>query len=414
MSAHVDRQKPTLQIYLEPVGGVAGDMFIAAVLDAFPELQPGLLDAVRAAGVPQCFDVSTTEHRDHALTGLRFLVQPADNQEAEADGDGHRSHATFAEVRDMLESALVDSEVRSHAIGIFELLAEAEARVHGTSAEEVSFHELGEWDSIADIVGAAYLIASLGAHWSIGPLPLGGGRVRSAHGHLPAPAPATALLLTGFAIVDDGVAGERVTPTGAAILRYLKANRPQDRRPRVLYRIGTGFGSRELPGRSNVLRLLAFDEDERRDDDRDQVAEILFDVDDQTMEDLALALDRLRAHAGVIDVLQAPAFGKKGRIVACIRVLARPPALDSVIDACFRETTTLGMRYHFLERRLLKRRQGSVVVEGREIGVKVVQRPGGNTAKAEAESLRNVAGGHSDRERHRDQAGRAALTEQDQ
>jgi uncharacterized protein (DUF111 family) len=142
----------------------------------------------------------------------------------------------------------------AHAVQIFTLLAEAEAWVHGIEVERVAFHEVGAWDSIADIVGAAALIAALGAtRWSSSPVPLGSGRVTTAHGVLPVPAPATARLLTGMTTVDDGVAGERVTPTGAAILRYLcppAENAAASLAARKLIACGTGFGSRAAPHRS--------------------------------------------------------------------------------------------------------------------------------------------------------------------
>src|SRR5215217_1319946 len=106
--------------------------------------------------------------------------------------------------------------------------------------EEVTFHEVGGWDSVADMVGAAFLIDALGATWSVSVLPRGNGRVHTEHGWLPVPTPATALLLEGFALMDDGLAGERITPTGAAILRHLNARQDEDRRPRRLLKSGSG------------------------------------------------------------------------------------------------------------------------------------------------------------------------------
>ena len=122
---------------------------------------------------------------------------------------------------------MLDPAVRRRALAIFSLLAEAEARVHGCAVEDVLFHEVGAWDSIADIVSAAFLIEeSAATNWTVGAIPLGAGRVHTAHGLLPVPAPATALLLEGFPFIDDGVGGERVTPTGAAIVRQRFRVRP--------------------------------------------------------------------------------------------------------------------------------------------------------------------------------------------
>ena len=159
----------------------------------------------------------------------------------------------------MLVHSRLSAVARDHAIGIFGLLAAAEAEVHGVVEDDVAFHEVGAVDSIVDIVVAAQLVTLVGASaWSASPLPLGSGRVRTQHGLLPVPAPATALLLRGLATIDDGVPGERVTPTGAAIARYLLEDEVLARVPRRLLRCGTGFGSRELPGLSNCLRVLVF------------------------------------------------------------------------------------------------------------------------------------------------------------
>jgi uncharacterized protein (TIGR00299 family) protein len=390
-----------MHIHLDAVGGVAGDMFIAAMLDAFPDLRAGLLAAVRAAGLPMEVHVGFAEHQDHALTGLRFRVVEPRTAELLVTAH-HHPHTPFADIRAHLQSCALAPAVRAHAIGIFTVLAQAEARVHGKSIETVSFHELGEWDSIADVVGAAFLIDALAsgaaATWSVSALPLGRGRVKTAHGMLPIPSPATVLLLEGFEFADDGLDGERVTPTGAAILRHLNCTQIPARRARRLLRTGIGFGARTFPGISNVLRVLAFEET-REPYGADEVAQVQFEVDDQTPEDLAIALDRLRAHPCVLDVLQTPAFGKKGRMTMHIQLLTEIADLEAVFDACFSETTTIGLRYQILQRRKLVRASTTVEAAGRQMRVKVTERPGRQTAKVEADDLLNVIGGRAERER---------------
>ena len=377
-------------VHLDAVGGVAGDMFIAAVTDAFPQLREGMLAAIRAAGLPEVIVCRFEAHDDHALTGSRFLVDiPEDSTVASAHG-----HRDFADIKAALAAAPLAPTVAERAIAIFTLLATVEGRIHGAEPDAVSFHELGEWDSIADIVGAAYLIDALGADaWTIGTLPMGSGTVRTAHGPLPVPTPATALLLEGYRLVDDGIPGERITPTGAAIVRYLQCRQRRDNQPRALLRSGYGFGTKRFIGLSNVLRVLAFDAvDDVGDDAADRVAVIAFDVDDQTPEDLAVALDRLRTHPAVLDVLQMPAFGKKGRITAHIQILADAREAQTVMDACFVETTTIGLRYHVVQRRTLPRDLKVVQVGNRAVRVKVTQRPTTITAKAESDDTVHVAG----------------------
>ena len=209
-----------LHIHLDPLGGAAGDMFAAALLDAFPEHRDGAIQAAQNLAGVECRIVP---HHDGTLTGLRFKV---------AAGDNH-AHADWRAIRSRIEAADLPSRVRTHATGIFAVLAEAEAAIHGTTPEEVTFHEVGAADSIADIAAAAWIIDAIGpASWSVGALPLGSGRVDTAHGPMPVPAPATAWLLRGFQTLDDGIPGERVTPTGAAILHYLRCAARPGRRAR--------------------------------------------------------------------------------------------------------------------------------------------------------------------------------------
>ncbi len=397
-------------LHLDPLGGVAGDMFAAALLDAFPEHHEAVAAATgRAAGVA----CALQPHGDGVLTGSRFVVSDPARQDApesahrngESDahehGTAHRhghGHTPWREIRERLLAAELGDAVTRHAVGIFARLAEAEAEVHGLTPDQVGFHEVGAVDSIADIVAAAVLIASLGeARWSVGPLPLGSGRVRTAHGPMPVPAPATTLLLRGFAVFDDGIGGERVTPTGAAILRYLGAQQPRGAATRRLAGTGIGFGARRLPGLSNCLRVLVFDAAEADAAEADAgehrtLAVLGFEVDDQTPEDLAAGLDRLRATPGVHDVLQMAAWGKKGRMAAHVQVLARPEAEDAVAAACFRETTTIGLRIQRVEGRALRRELRRVAVGEAALRVKLVERPDGVTAKADCDDALSVAG----------------------
>lgn len=407
-----------MQIHLDALGGVAGDMFVAALLDAFPGHRDGVLRAVVAAS-ESCVTCELMPHNDGILQGHRFIVAAlashghTHRHDEHEPGSSHdHAHRHWSDIRASLVGADLDAATRNHAIGIFEHLAAAEAKVHGIAVEQVAFHEVGAWDSIADIVAAAYLVAEIEAtRWSVGPLPLGSGRVRTAHGMLPVPAPATALLLEGFPTLDDGIAGERITPTGAAILRYLCTREPATPQARTLGRSGIGFGTKTFPGMSNCLRVLVFDEEALQavapSGHRD-LGIIEFEIDDQSAEDLAMGLDRLREHDDIFDVVQMPMFGKKGRIMTHVRALARADAMKDAIDACFRETTTIGLRHHVVSGAALPRHISTVDVGGRAIRVKTVERPGGRTAKAEADdALAHET--HAARVRLRREAERLAL-----
>jgi uncharacterized protein (TIGR00299 family) protein len=435
-----------LCIHLDPLGGIAGDMFVAALLDAFPELEDTVRNSIDQLSLGPAGECRLELHNDGTLVGRRFLVgvpvEPLSYRHALADVGGHageidaetvsqfskpprvrrdqawpesrpkHTHRTWRNIRELLQNAPLPDAVKQHAVSIFQLLAHAEARVHGVAQEEVTFHEIGAVDSICDIVAASALIASVHADWSVAPLPLGQGRVRSEHGPLPVPAPATVLLLQGFETIQDGLSGERVTPTGAAIVRYLCNRQITPSVPRVLERSGIGFGIRRIAGLSNCVRVLVLREllQSASPLTHRELMVIEFDVDDQSPEDLCVGLDRIRALDGIHDVVQFSGIGKKGRSFAHIRILAAPAMLERTIEACFAETTTIGLRYHRVNGKALARSIDSVEVDGCRVRVKSVERPSGQwTAKAEIEDVARE-GNQSERTRLRRHAENMVLS----
>ncbi|MFO1433970.1 MAG: nickel pincer cofactor biosynthesis protein LarC [Candidatus Competibacteraceae bacterium] len=385
-----------MHVHLDPVGGVAGDMFVAALLDAWPELAEALPGVLAAAGLPTNVSVECLPWSDRGLQGKRYQV-------IDTAGEHSHAHTPFRIIRERLWNSALSAGVKARAVDIFTLLAQAEAQVHGIGIEEIVFHEVGAWDSIADIVASAFLVESLAiTSWSVSALPLGSGRIRTAHGSLPVPAPATALLLQGFVVQDDGREGERVTPTGAAILKHLAPSYRPPAQAMVMGRTGIGFGSRYFEGIPNILRLIALES--VAEPRTDEVAVLQFEVDDQPAEDLAMGLEKLRNLPAVIDVIQLPAFGKQGRLTTQIQLLARTEALEAVITQCFLETSTLGLRWQLVRRSVLEREMAEYDDGERHIRVKLTRRPQGLiTAKAE---MRDVApaGGFADRARLRQQA----------
>lgn len=432
----------SLHIHLDPVGGVAGDMFVAALLAARPDLTPRVLADIAAVLPPQAGETRLAEVVNGGIAALHFSL--GSGREADAGDEAHQPHGrhahvshshaaasasgdsashshshshtnahasasapnpahaahgtqdrapapsgTFADMRARILAAALSPGTAQAALAILTVLAEAEARMHRVPVEAVHFHEIGDWDSLMDVVAAGSLAAALrGATWSLSPLPLGGGMVKTAHGLLPVPAPATLEILTGFPWRDDGVHGERVTPTGAAILRYLIAGAPADRPGLAsLAAVGYGAGTRTLPGLPNVLRASLFETSEGSAG-ADHLVELAFDIDDMTGEEIALAADRLRASTGVRDVRLVPGMGKKGRPLTTFALLCEEARLDAVCDAVFLQTSTLGLRWHKVERRVLARWEGRTL-DGRP--VKHATRPGGQgTAKVEADALADL------------------------
>lgn len=389
-----------MHIRLDAVGGIAGDMFLSAMVSARPDLAGPVCAAIRAAGLPAPLAPEFAVHAHHGIAGTRFrLVGDAPHAARPHD---------FADFRALITRSGLSDGIQAHAIGIMRKLAEAEGVVHGRDPEKVHFHEIADWDTLADSVGAGVIIDAMGdAAWSVSALPLGGGRVKTAHGLLPVPAPATAHLLRGFAMIDDGVPGERVTPTGAAILAHLAPAAGPAVATGALAAQGFGFGFMQLPGIPNMLRALVFER--AAGAAPGEIAVLEFEIDDQTAEDLAVGLDSLRGRADILDVVQCPVFGKKGRMAVGVRLMCRTAAVDAVIAACFAETTTLGVRWHAAHRTELPRQ--AATRDGARI--KVATRPDGTrTAKVEIEDLRDAPGGHAGRARARAAAERNEEQEQ--
>ena len=395
-----DGIRMVLHVHLDLVGGIAGDMFVAAMADARPELVDGLVVALKALAPPSHVSYGLESYSDGVLNGTRFKT---------SEGRDGSAHTPFPLLCDRIRASNLSAPVVSRALDIFTLLGEAEGAVHGVSLEEVNFHEVGAWDSVIDVVGAAYFIEALDATWSCGAIPQGGGLVNTAHGALPLPVPAVTALLEGFEFFEDDLEGERVTPTGAAILRHLIVGSQRNCDRRQLLTAGNGFGTRELVGKSNVLRALVFNNLEKQKV-TDEVGVIEFGIDDQSPEDLAYALELVRVSDGVIDVVQWPVFGKKGRMGAHIQILVVPLHLDDVVDICLSETTTIGLRWRLEARRMLTRETVTVDGASGPIRVKLVELPdGAPSAKAENDDLAGIIGGREGRRAARSKAEEEAV-----
>lgn len=394
-------------VHLDAVGGAAGDMFVAALLDALPDLRQRVFEDLAAVLPEGIGRPELTAGLSAALAVRRFglagasVAAPAQPHHGHAHAHGHglpdpagsagqHAHGTrLVDLAARIEAARLHTGTAAQAVAILRRLAQAESRMHRVPLDEVHFHEVGDWDSLLDVVAAGSIAAALaGWTWSVSALPRGSGLVRTRHGLLPVPAPATTELLAGFAWRDDGLPGERVTPTGAAVLAHLVAN-PLLRPPDGLRLVasGMGAGTRELAGMPNVLRALVHAIDDQAGVD-DEVMVLSFDVDDMTGEEIGVAADRLRSAAGVLDVSLGLRLGKKGRPLHDFRLLVTPAQLESVSELCLRETSTIGLRWHRVQRRRLPREAEAVAVDGATLRRKRVQRPGGETtAKVESDDL---------------------------
>ncbi|HBB85612.1 MAG TPA: LarC family nickel insertion protein [Sulfitobacter sp.] len=380
-------------IHLDAAGGIAGDMFVAALLDCFPDLVDRVMADLKAVQPDNGSVVRLHEAMVTGMRALRFGTSQAGEPGDEASqgyshGHSHNhdhSHgSSYAALRLLIAEARLSYGTKEQSLAILSILAKAEAKLHGVLIEDVHFHEVGDWDSLLDVVAAGSLIAALpGVVWTVSPLPLGAGLVKTEHGLLPVPAPATVEILNGFIWRDDGVGGERVTPTGAAILRHLCHPELRKYRPEgTLVSIGTGAGTKEFETLPNILRATAFAKPVEIG--TEEIIVLAFDVDDMTGEEIATAGDLLRNLPGVLELTFCALTGKKSRPAVRFELLVRPPDLKEVCEACFLQTSTIGLRWVTQQRKVLERSQS----RGNGVRMKLVERPGNiKTVKVEQDDL---------------------------
>lgn len=288
-------------------------------------------------------------------------------------------------------SALPDA-VKARAARAFQLLGEAEAAIHSMPIEQVHFHEVGAVDTIVDIVCAAAGAAYLGVdRWLASPLNVGSGTVDCAHGTLPVPAPATLALLRDAPVYSAGTAMERVTPTGATILRMLDVQYGALPAMRISAS-GYGAGGRDTPGQPNLLRLLIGEETAPQDNGNEPIAVIETVIDDATPQLLAYVSELLLA-AGAWDVYRVTVQMKKGRAGVQMTVLCRPDLVPALRDLLFRETTTIGLRWRLENKISLQREFAEVNTSWGPVKIKIARWPSGDVANAtpEYEDCRRLA-----------------------
>ncbi len=352
-------------IYFDCYAGISGDMTVGSLLDLGVPLEH--LDAELAKlglhGGSHVLSTSRTERRH--IPALKFDVAVHD----------HHSHRHYAGIDEMIAESGLSDGVKDRARRIFRRLAEAEALVHGVAIEQVHFHEVGAVDSIVDIVGAAICLDYLGVEAVYASaLPLGGGFVETAHGRLPVPAPATAELLKGLEVHGECGNGERVTPTGAAIIAAL-ANGCGARPAMRVERIGSGAGGKDFPDCPNILRaFLGTVEIPVALADETMVVES--NIDDSTPEILGYVMGRL-FEQGALDVYFTPIQMKKNRPATKLSFICRPEQFDSLCELVLSETSAIGLRYYPASRVKLERRVEERVTPFGPIRFKVIYNASG-------------------------------------
>jgi uncharacterized protein (TIGR00299 family) protein len=366
--------------YLDCASGISGDMTLGALIDAGVELE-ALNVAIGSLGLP----------------GLRLVAEEVRKRGFRATQvtvahEHEHAHRHLHHIVEMIDRSRLTDRQKDLARRIFHRLAEAEAKVHGTTVEKVHFHEVGAADSIGDIVGAAVGWDLLGVERIVAsPVPTGTGKITIAHGIMSVPAPATAELLKGIPLAESSIPHELTTPTGAAILATL-ADSFGPVPAMKIERIGCGAGQRDLDEQPNLLRLLVGETVEGVD--RDTVWVLETNLDDMSGELIGYTTTRL-LDAGALDVYTTAIQMKKNRPGVKLTVLCRASEVETMDAILFAETTTLGVRRWPASRHVLERRPHQVQTAWGVIEGKLGWPPGGKPRFApEYESCRALAAEH--------------------
>lgn len=364
--------------YIDCFSGISGDMFVGSLLDAglpFEKLET-ILSGLKISG----YKISAKKEGRNNIFGTRFLVSLQEEDQKVRHLD---------DIKEILKDSDLPLPVIEGSIQVFEKLAIIEGEIHHISPNEVHFHEVGALDSIVDIVATVAGINLLGIEKLFASrIPVGTGMIASAHGKIPVPSPATIALLRGIPIYDSGQDVEMVTPTGAILITSLCSSfgpMPQ----MIVDSIGYGVGSRTLVDRPNLLRILiGSDIDKERSE---TVVVLESNLDDMNPELLGYLMDSL-FDAGAKDVSFSPIQMKKNRPGTQLQVIGQPEDRERLTAIIFRESTTLGIRYSFSQRAVLKR-EGLVVDSpwGKMSLKKVINQDGRTVLMPEYEECRRIA-----------------------
>ncbi|MEO5360417.1 MAG: nickel pincer cofactor biosynthesis protein LarC [Nitrospirota bacterium] len=360
--------------YIQCASGVSGDMLIGALLDAGVSLEylreklSLLLNCRNGSGQASLeeFEITSETVYKNGFRAVKFDVKTHVSHSG--------SHRNWQEIREIIEGAAFDDDVKTKGLKIFHSIFEAESLAHGQPFDQTHLHELGGTDCLADVFGFLLGIKYLGIEEIVvSPINVGGGIVNTAHGTLAVPAPATANLLKGIPVYSSGVEFELTTPTGAAIVKEMATGFGD--MPRIIItNIGTGAGSRDIATAPNILRIF-IGHQAAPYDNAAVFAAIETNIDDMSPQLYAAVMDKL-FRAGALDVYITPVIMKKCRPAALLTVIAQEDMIGQLSTIIFEETTTIGLRYHSVSREMLQRDISAVDTKYGEIRIKTARRNG--------------------------------------
>lgn len=364
--------------------GAAGDMLTAALLELFENPEKAV-EELNSLGIPGVrFRAEKSEKCGIAGTHMQVFV--GDVQEHELDHE--HSHSGMAQISHIISHLNISQSVRDHVLAVYDLIARAESHVHGTTVEQVHFHEVGAMDAIADITAFCYLLDKLKVEKvTASPVHVGAGQVKCAHGLLPVPAPATAELLKGVPVYGGQITGELCTPTGAALLKHFAAEfGPMP--AMTLIAAGYGMGRKDFPAANCVRAMLG-----ESSGLTDTVLALSCNLDDMTAEEIGFATEELLAQ-GALDVFTTPIGMKKNRPGTQLTVLCHPEQRACMVRTMFRHTTTLGIREAVHSRYTLSRHVETTETPYGPVQKKCASGYGVKRSKLEYEDLARIAREH--------------------
>jgi len=370
--------------YFDCISGLSGDMLLGALVDVGLDTKV-LREMISSLGLEKVCNIDATRVLKNGISATQVIVELLEKKQ---------TPRRLSDVKKIIRDSNLSNSIRTRSIRVFERLAKVEARIHGRSVEQVHFHEVGAVDSIVDIVGVVTGLEVLGITNAFSsPLPLGSGFIQTEHGNIPLPSPATVELLQGVPVYDSGVKGEMVTPTGAALLTEFVTEFGRLPSMKILAS-GFGAGTRDIPDRPNVLRVIIGEPAFRDAEETQTVAVLETNIDDSSPEFLAYLMERL-LEKGALDVAFFPAQMKKNRPGVRVQVIAQPNRTEELSQIIFEETTTLGIRFRFDQRKVLARTEKMVESPWGKIRAKVVERKGKFLLVPEYEECRMVAKRHN-------------------
>ena len=399
-------------LYLDCGMGAAGDMLAAALLELLPD-PDGFVQTLNGLGLPGvefrretsvkcgvtgthlsvtvngCEEESLDHDHSHDHAHPHEHGHPHDHDHPHDHGhEHHHSHAhnSMADIEHIVRGHLdLPKAVADNVMAVYARIAAAESRVHGVEVSQIHFHEVGTMDAIADIAAVCLLMHRIAPdEVVVSPIRVGFGQVRCAHGLLPVPAPATALLLEGAPVYAGEIRGEMCTPTGAALLTHF-ADRFADMPPMRVQSIGYGMGKKDFEA-ANCLRAMLGESASKRD----SVLELSCNVDDMTAEEIGFAMERL-FDGGALDVYTLPIGMKKSRPGTLIRVMCAEDSRDEMVALLFRHTSTLGVREASMRRHVLDRKTVTVETPCGPVRRKDASGYGVHRSKYEYEDLAAIA-----------------------